>query len=239
MCSLSPPTMTRDVALRVAAASRELPEVPLRELVQVLLTLTGGQLTVESLSQLGERGVARAFGGRCSRSRAGRAVARLHGRGLPPYKATQTPRPDATWIAPATGVLRVGFASHEGHWLDGSLLRCRRMLIYDVAISDSALVAVREAPRSLTRRDSLSQRLKLVEDCRVVYTLSVGGAAIASLVRLGIYPVKMVQPIPCSAVLKRLQHVMKNSPAPWLTKAMQLRPQGETYPCNSLNLKPL
>ncbi|NIQ11967.1 MAG: dinitrogenase iron-molybdenum cofactor biosynthesis protein, partial [Gammaproteobacteria bacterium] len=48
-------------------------------------------------------------------------------------------------------------------------------------------------------------RVNLIDDCQVLYVVSVGGPAAAKVVRAGIYPIKQIDGGEAPEVLHRLQ----------------------------------
>jgi nitrogen fixation protein NifX len=214
-------SLPREVAFRIGAAARELTGVDVRTLVATLIVLTDNQLTLEAFERIGPRALRDGLRLRvpsAGSADAHRAVQRL--RAASPAYVADTPRVPERIAPPAEGWLDVAFTSNEGHWLDASLARCRRVLVYRVSASETRLVDVRGAMVGSGVR-LWQGRLGLVGDCQVVYTLSVAGPAISALVNARVHTVRVHRAVPCAHVLRRLQSVVRRAPPPWMLKAME------------------
>jgi nitrogen fixation protein NifX len=213
--------LPREVALRIGAAARELPGVPLRVVVRVLIELTEDQLTLEGFERVGPR-VLRDELRKHAPTRsadAHRAVQALRRKNL--WLRHDTPLPGPLRPPPEQGWLRVAFTSNEGQWLDASLSGCRRVLVYWVSSDDAAFLEVRRGDGTADGPDRAERRVALLSDCHILYTLFVGAPAMAALVRQGVHTVKMYQAVPCMNVVQRLQNVMRQTPPPWMRKVLQ------------------
>lgn len=213
--------LPREVALRIGAAARELPGVPLRVVVRVLIALTEDQLTLEGFERIGPRIL--------------RDELRKHAptRSADAHRAAQALRRNHFWLRndsetigpvrppPEKGWLRVAFTSNEGQWLDASLSGCRRVLVYWVSADDAALLEMRREDSALVGSNRAERRVELLSDCHILYTLFVGAPAMAALVRQGVHTVKMYQAVPCMNLVQRLQNVMRQTPPPWMRKVLE------------------
>jgi nitrogen fixation protein NifX len=236
---MSQSLIPRQVALRVGLAARELPTIDTKVLLRVLLELGRGTLSLEALERIGIRQFRERLRkeGEVTRTEAARALVQLRRfRSLPSDE--EEPRPGALPRLESAHLL-VAFASNEGRWLDGSFARCKQFLVYEVGEHDARLIEIREAkpakscldPTGDKPRDNLGNRTGLLDDCKILYTLSVGTPAKARLVRAHIHPVCLSRPVPCSHVLSRLQHVMRSAPPPWMQKLMR----AQEKPLSSVN----
>ncbi len=232
------PVLTRDVAFRIGAAARELPRVELRSVINALIKLTDGQLSVEALGGVGVRGLRGAlaeFGTKPSAASVQRAVRQLKTGLRDAGDANEDLRLVTCPAVQLPRSLRVAFTSHEGRWLDGGVMRCRRFLIYQVGEADAPLVDVRYPARGVGTNSldcDVAARAAMLSDCHIVYTLSVGGPAMAAFVRMGVHVVKQAHPVPCVHVLQLLQRVIRDAPPPWMRKALA------AYPAEGAKEKP-
>lgn len=214
-------SLPREVAFRIGAAARELAGVDVRTLVATLIVLTDNQLSLEAFERIGPRALRDALRLRVPAARsadAHRAVQRL--RAASPAFVAEAPVIPRSTQRPQQGWLNVAFTSNEGQWLDASLARCRRVLVYRVSADETRLVDVRAAKADAAGTRPWRGRLRLVEDCQVVYTLSVAGPAISALVSAQVHTVRVHQAVPCAHVLRRLQSVLRRAPPPWMQKAI-------------------
>jgi nitrogen fixation protein NifX len=218
-------TMTREAALRIALAARELPGVEARDLVLALaaklhLPLTETKLatiTVEDLRAIlaGDHAEQNCHVG--VDGEALKAVVRLlwgigvTGSDLPPledYAEGDLP-----------GSIRVACATNNGELLDGHFGSCERFLVYQVSSAAIRLIGVRPTLGADHADDRNVARAAIINDCHVVYVQSIGGPAAAKVVRAGVHPVKIPGGAPARETLARLQ-VTLNRPPPWLAKIM-------------------
>jgi nitrogen fixation protein NifX len=218
-------TMTREAALRIALAARELPGIEPRALVLALagklqLPLTENKLatiTVEDLRAMlaGDHAEQNCHVGVAGEAL--KAVVRLlwgigvTGSDLPPvedYADGDLP-----------GSIRVACASNNGEALDGHFGSCERFLVYQVSPTAIRLIGVRPTLAADQADDRNVARAAIIADCHVVYVQSIGGPAAAKAVRAGVHPVKIPGGGPARATLARLQTSLLQPP-PWLAKAM-------------------
>lgn len=116
------------------------------------------------------------------------------------------------------GSLRIAVASNEGEKIDGHFGSCRRFLVYQVALDEIRLIAIR-TPES-HESDKNSYRAGLISDCSLLYTLSIGGPAAAKVVKVKIHPVKFPNGGEAREALAKTQRVLHDNPPPWLAKAL-------------------
>ncbi|MDD5249450.1 MAG: dinitrogenase iron-molybdenum cofactor biosynthesis protein [Rhodocyclaceae bacterium] len=221
-------SMTREAALRIALAARELPGVSAAGLVTAIATKLGMPLTETKLAELTVSDLREILAGdhadeNCvvgADSESLKAVVRLlwgedvaHS-ALPPLDAYQD--------GDMPGSIRVACASNLGEELDGHFGSCERFLIYQVAPAELRLVAARPTLEADHAEDRNAARAQLIGDCQVVYVQSIGGPAAAKVVRAGVHPVKVARPGGARENLARLQQAL-TSPPPWLAKAMGVK----------------
>ena len=223
-----PQSMTREAALRIGLASRELGEANVPAFVQALaeklgLPLTENRLATVTVSDLREMLAGDHADENCAvgvSAEALKSAVRLlwgenvSGSELPPLAAYAD--------GDMPGSVRVAFASNNGEELDGHFGSCEHFLVYQVSIAEARLVALRPTLESDYADDRNLARAALIDDCQVVYVQSIGGPAAAKVVRAGVHPVKVPKPCPARDVLERLQGSLKNPP-PWLAKAMGVK----------------
>lgn len=218
-------SMTREAALRIALAVRELPDVTVAGLVTALAERLGlpltetklGSVTVTDLRVIlaGDHADENCVVG-AEHESLKTAVRLLWGEGvahseLPPvqpYSEDELP-----------GSIRVACASNNDELLDGHFGSCERFLIYQVSTSEIRLIGVRPTLDADHAEDRNAARALLINDCQVAYFQSIGGPAAAKVVRAGVHPVKVPKAAPTQEVLTKLQAALV-SPPPWLAKAM-------------------
>lgn len=222
-------SMTREAALRIALAARELPGIEVRELVLALaekleLPLTETKLaavTVEDLREIlaGDHADENcAIGFEMDQLKA--AVRPLWGIGV---WGSELPLVESGDDIDLPGSIRVACASNNGEILDGHFGSCERFLIYQVSPTALHLIDQRPTLVADQAEDRNVARSALIGDCQIVYVQSIGGPAAAKVVRAGSHPVKIPKATPAREVLARLQQSLL-TPPPWLAKAMGVPP---------------
>jgi nitrogen fixation protein NifX len=218
-------SMTREAALRIALAARELPGIEVKALVLALtdkleLPLTETKLasvTIEDLREMlaGDRADENcAVGFQAEQLKA--AVRPLWGLDV---TGSDLPRIEADPDSMLPGSIRVACASNHGEILDGHFGSCERFLVYQVSTTALRLIDQRPTLAADQTEDRNVARSALISDCNIVYVQSIGGPAAAKVVRAGSHPVKIPKATPAREVLARLQQSLQ-SPPPWLAKVM-------------------
>lgn len=217
--------MTREAALRIALAARELPGIEARALVQALaekleLPLTETKLaavTVEDLCEIlaGDHADQSCVVG-FDHERLKAAVRPLWGIDV---AGSELPALDAYAAGDLPGSIRVAVCSNSGEMLDGHFGSCERFLVYQVSPSALRLVEQRPTLAADQMEDRNVARAALIGDCDIVYVQSIGGPAAAKVVRAGAHPVKIPKAAAAREILARLQQSLA-SPPPWLAKVM-------------------
>ena len=218
-------SMTREAALRIALAARELPGIAARDLVLALagklaLPLTESKLaavTVEDLCEMlaGDHADESCVLGFDS-VRLKAAVRPLWGIGV---AGSELPALEAYAAGDLPGSIRVAVCSNSAEMLDGHFGSCERFLVYQVSPTRLRLIDQRPTLEADQMDDRNVARSALIGDCQIVYAQSIGGPAAAKVVRAGAHPVKIPWAGPAREILARLQ-LSLNSPPPWLAKVM-------------------
>lgn len=117
------------------------------------------------------------------------------------------------------GSIRVACASNTGEVLDGHFGSCERFLIYQLSPAESRLIGIRPTLEADHAEDRNAARAALIADCDVVFVQSIGGPAAAKVVRACVHPVKIPRPESARAVVARLQNSLRHPP-PWLARVM-------------------
>lgn len=222
-------SMTREAALRMGLAAKELDGVSVPGLVQALanrleLPLTETKLasvTVTDLREIlagdhAEEDCKVGVDGECLK----RAVRLLWGEGV---DGSELPLIDAYAEGDMPGSIRVACASNCGEVLDGHFGSCEHFLIYQLTPKELRLIAVRPTLEADHAEDRNVSRAQLIADCQVVCVQSIGGPAAAKVVRVSVHPVKIPKTEAARAVMGRLQAAL-NNPPPWLAKIMGINP---------------
>jgi nitrogen fixation protein NifX len=216
--------LTAELALRIALAARALDNVDTPQLLRALIATVGEPLCERRLLRL-RASKLRAQLGQVNEREFQRAWGLLK---KPQFTAEVQAAPDPedapTESNVVTCAVRIACASDGGERVDGSFSACARFLVYEVSPGSIRLVDVRPAHTRAQGDDRYAQRARLIEDCQLLYTVSIGGVAAARVVRAGIHPVKLGQPALARNVARDLQKVLSGTPPPWLAKIMGAAP---------------
>jgi nitrogen fixation protein NifX len=230
--SMSDIAIDRDTALRIALAARILPGVEVATLLSVLDDCLGQPLGLDSLSRITVTDLKTGLG-----SLDGEEDGEDISVGLPALKdavrilwgesdgSENLPKPVAYEEGDMPGSIRVGLSSNSGTELDGHFGSCLRYLVYQVSPGETRLVDVRETIEADLSDDRNAFRASLVNDCKVLYMVSVGGPAAAKIIRAGVYPIKKIEGGSAEEVLAEFQQMMASSPPPWLAKILGVSEQ--------------
>lgn len=220
--------LSEEIALRIGLAARLLPEIDARILLRALLEIMGEPITATKLSRLRIGRLKTAANGVLANVDSGmlqQTLALLKGQGV---ERAPEPLPIIEAFLPGDlpGSVRIACASNGGEFIDGHFGSCARFLIYQVGPEQMRLVDIREPGPVPEAEDRNANRAQLISDCRVLYTISIGGPAAAKAVRAGLHPIKLSEPAGARATLARLQSVLAQElPPPWLQKAMGAQPK--------------
>lgn len=123
--------------------------------------------------------------------------------------------------------IRIAMACNDYGQIDGHFGSCLYFLVFQVGLHETRLIDIRETerPSDSDFEDKNSYRAHLVDDCQILYLISIGGPAAAKVIKAGIYPIKLKMPQEVDIVLSDLQEIMRESPPPWLAKKMDYPPE--------------
>jgi nitrogen fixation protein NifX len=123
------------------------------------------------------------------------------------------------------GSIRVACASNKAEKLDGHFGSCRRFLIYQVSQTEARLIDVRPVDEAEAADDKNGYRSSLVDDCQLLFVVSIGGPAAARVVRAGVHPIKKPEMGEARAAIQALQSRIGPDAPPWLAKVMGQTPE--------------
>jgi nitrogen fixation protein NifX len=218
--------ISRELALRIGLAARELPDTAPRVLIEVLIDCVGHPLTEQKLVKLTVKELKTAADGALNQLPAEALKAALHQ--LKDGLSNETDdlpsiMPYAEGDMPAS--IRVACASNTEEQLDGHFGSCARFLVYQVSSQEARLIAIRSTAGDAEAEDKNAFRSELIRDCDVLYVGSIGGPAAAKVVKMSIHPIKVPQGGAIADLLVQLKTVLAGSPPPWLAKVMGASPE--------------
>ncbi len=212
-------TISDQAALRVALASKSLPNIDLRSLLGLLIQHLGEPLTETKLVGLSPKAfrlMVSSLGSGPTRKDVSSALDVLCNPEL-----SDASSPKITMTQPISGPkLTVALTSNQGEMVNGHYGSCMRVLIYEVNESTHQLVEVREMPTEKTGEERAIAMLDRVRDCHMLFTLSIGGPAAARVTRANIHPIKKMTPMSAQEVLSDLSNVIATNPPPWIKRIL-------------------
>ncbi len=217
---------TKQIALRIGLAARELPDTDPARLLRVLDAAIGLPAEVKKLEKLTVKQLKSACDGEFAdidTAAMKSALAYLKGE----HDLSGDPLPLVERYQPGDmpNSIRVACASNKAEMLDGHFGSCQRFLIYQVSAKELRLVDIRSVGEAATVDDKNSYRASLINDCQLLFVGSIGGPAAAKVVRAGVHPIKKQQPVSAREEVRSLQSVIGKEAPPWLAKVMGQAPE--------------
>ncbi|MCQ8104536.1 dinitrogenase iron-molybdenum cofactor biosynthesis protein [Methylomonas sp. SURF-2] len=218
--------LSRELALRIALATRVLPGVDVPQLLGILHEKVGSPLDDEKLKSITVTNLKTGIGsldGEEDGEDIGIGLANIklavrylwgeedEDEGLPEiqtYKDGDMPES-----------IRVAVASNSGALLNGHFGSCIRFLVYQLSRTECRLIDIRSTIEADNADDRNLFRATLIEDCHVLFVQSIGGPAAAKVIRADIYPIKVPDVIDAVDKLTEFQSVFDAAP-PWMAKAL-------------------
>jgi len=217
--------LSRELALRIGLAAREIPGVTVSDMMNVLVTAIGVPFTSAKLESLNVTVLRAAAGGlfsHASRHDLRVAIALLTGRR--PVEINGPPPPSPQPSATKTPGLRVAVASNYGEAMNGSFSTCTRFLIYRLNPADLSLIDVRNPADAGRKNERDRQRAELLTDCHLLCACALGNLASARLMGTGIHPLLLACNDNARDALRPIQDVLASAPPPWMARAMGREP---------------
>lgn len=212
--------LSREVALRIGLAARELEDTDAARLLKVLADAVGLPPKEADLAGLSLKQLKAAADGELSEQTPEAlksACAILKGERV---DASQLPEVEPYAEGDMPDSLRVACASNSGQQINGHFGSCHYFLIYQVSADEIRLVDLRMTQDPQGGEDKNAYRASLIEDAQVLFVASIGGPAAAKVVRAGVHPIKYPQGGDARGKLAELQSKIADAPPPWLAKAM-------------------
>ena len=219
------PIASREAALRIALAARQLDGLNVRALVGALIEKIEPPITESKLAALTVEDLRMLLAGdhadeNCVVGVAApelkAAVRILWGENV---EGSDLPEPEVAADVTLPGAIRVAVASNRGEKLDGHFGSCERFLVYLVAADCIQLADVRSGLDADREEDRNAARAALIADCQLLFVQSIGGPAAAKVVRRGVHPLKKPAGGEARQILAEVQSRLGNPP-PWLARIM-------------------
>jgi nitrogen fixation protein NifX len=130
--------------------------------------------------------------------------------------------------------MKVGFATTDGINVDEHFGRAGKFAVYEMTPAEYRFLEMRQFADGMDfeimesrgtgqeHDDLIDAKVGKMSDCKIIYLTEIGGPAAAKLVKKGIMPVKVKEPIAIIESMDRLMATYKSSPPPWMKKAMNV-----------------
>lgn len=136
--------------------------------------------------------------------------------------------------APEGGHMKIAFATQDLKMLDAHFGGARNFAIYDVSETETRFVeavqfstASKEDGVHHDSEDRIISRVEALKGCTLLFVQAIGGPAAAKVVNARIHPIKVAQPEPITALLDRVQTMLRGTPPPWLRKVLHREAAGD------------
>jgi nitrogen fixation protein NifX len=219
-------TLPRELALRIALASRILPGIDVSKLVEILHERLDSPLTDEKLKSVTVTNLKTGIGSLDGEEDGedigiGLANIKLAVRYLWGDEAEDEDLPEIQTYKEGDipESIRVAIASNSGALVNGHFGSCIRFLVYQLSRDAYRLVDIRSTIDADSSDDRNAFRADLIKDCHLMFVQSIGGPAAAKVIRNDIYPIKVPDVIEAVEQLKEFQKVF-DAPPPWLAKVL-------------------
>ena len=131
--------------------------------------------------------------------------------------------------------MKVAFATTDGNNVDEHFGRAGMFAVYEFMESGFRFVELRKFADGMDKSvvdtrdmgplhdDAVQGKIDRLADCKLIYLTEIGGPSAARLVKKGIMPMKVKEPVPIETALNQLGETIRKSPPPWLRKAMNVK----------------
>jgi nitrogen fixation protein NifX len=129
--------------------------------------------------------------------------------------------------------MKVAFATTDGKQVDEHFGRAGMFAIYEIFETGHRFVEVRKFAEGMDMAvvdtkdmgslhdDAVQNKVDRLADCKLIYLTEIGGPSAARLVKKSIMPMKVKEIISIESALSQLLMTIKQSPPPWLKKALK------------------
>jgi nitrogen fixation protein NifX len=128
--------------------------------------------------------------------------------------------------------MKIAFATTDGKRVDEHFGRAGMFAVYEISVEGSRYLELRKFADGIdhavvdtknageAHESAVESKVDRLADCKLIYLTEIGGPSAARLVKKGIMPMKVKEPLPIESALKQLADTIAKSPPPWLKKAI-------------------
>lgn len=115
----------------------------------------------------------------------------------------------------------IAFASSDGLTIDSHFASAPSFELYKFEGEEQGLFHTSQTAESTGSDDKVDARIRLLQECAIVYCTQIGGPAAARLVQSGIHPLKVLEGTSIEEELNRLNKLLLSKKLPpWLKKKL-------------------
>jgi len=221
--------VSNEVALRIGIAAHTLPDTSVRELIDALQLCLGDSIDETSLARITVTNLKESLKGTYNLDGEEDGSESPRSEDIAAFKEAvrvlwgESSDPNLPAIEPYRDgdmphSVRIAIASNEAERLDGHFGSCLRFLVYQVSADEIRLVDIRPTLSAESAADKNGFRVSLINDCAVVYVVSLGGPAAAKVIKADIHISQHENGGDARPILAQLQDVLRGNPPPWLRK---------------------
>jgi nitrogen fixation protein NifX len=128
--------------------------------------------------------------------------------------------------------MKVAFATMDGKYVDEHFGRAGMFAIYEFMDGGFRFIEMRKFADGIDQAvvdtkdmgplhdNAVQSKVDRLADCKLIYLTEIGGPSAARLVKKGIMPMKVKEPVAIEKALQQLAETIKASPPPWMRKAL-------------------
>jgi len=119
--------------------------------------------------------------------------------------------------------MKVAFASKDMETVDAHFGGAKEFVVYNVSKDGFELNGVIKTDTSgLTGDDKTDYKVQALSGINIMYVESIGGTAAAKVIRAGINPMKVAEPLRIEDLLKELVAMINGNPPPWVKRIINM-----------------
>ena len=124
---------------------------------------------------------------------------------------------------PLPNAMKVAFATKDMETVNAHFGGAKEFVVYSVSKEGFELYGVVKTDTSEMEGDDKTDfKVKALEGINIVYCESIGGTAAAKVIRAGISPMKVNDPVRIEVLLGELVAMINGNPPPWVKRIINM-----------------
>lgn len=225
---MSQSALSRKLALAIGLATKVLPGIKVKQLMDILVDSLGlpltetklKSITLKQYQQILTNGLEQSY----SQDLLKKSLTCLYANEVPDTEHATSEPVQTYHPGDMPHSIRVAIASKCGLQVDAQFSTGQYYYIYQVSAQEHRLIDIRVADTGQLTKAEHKQRYRaeLIQDCQVLYSQAIGAAAASKVIKQGVHPIKLSGLENIADIIEQLQYVLLTSPPPWLAKTMGL-----------------